>query len=155
MNSQVSIDVPSKENDLKFGLGKEPEVLKILRAKENKKINLYPKDTHEFHPFDYYKKNSKGQVCREYEVKSRKVNSFKYPDYGFEKTKWDYALKQIKKGVKMYFIFNLTDGAFLWRLEDPEKQKDEYRFGTICNYVRGDRVFKPAVYVPLKYCRKL
>lgn len=155
MISQVSADAPSLANDLKFGLAKEPEVLKILRARENKKINLYPKDTHQFHPFDYYKKNSKGQVCREYEVKSRKVSSRAYTDYGFEKTKWDYALNQIRLGVKMYIVFNLTDGAYLWRIEDPEKQKNEYRFGKICNYVRGDRVWKDAVFVPLKYCKKL
>jgi len=55
----------------------------------------------------------------------------------------------------MYFVFNLTDGAFLWRLEDPEKQKNEYRIGTICNRARGDTIPKPALFIKIKYCKKL
>ena len=146
----LSNNSPSLSNDLIFGLGKEEAVLNVLNKCVSKKIKKAEKRSA---IMDYYKEKN-GKLFKQYEVKSRRVSSKAYEDYGFGKNKFDYACNQLTKGIKQAFLFNLTDGLWKWELTDPEKQKHEYRIGTICNYVRGDREWKPAVFVPLKYCVK-
>ena len=122
------------KEDLDFGLASEDIFIGDLQKKhENSQVNKF---SYKWSSFDYKVKYG-GMIIKEYELKTRRVNHGLYPTLIFGKTKWDYALKQIKKGIEMEVVWKLNDCVVSWVL-DPNKT-DQYYIGVGQNVKRNEK----------------
>ena len=136
------------KEDLDFGLASEDDFINVLNKKhDNREVKKF---SYKWSSFDYKVKED-GKIIKEYELKTRRVNHGLYPTLIFGKTKWDYALKQIKKGIEMEVVWKLNDCVVSWVL-DPEKT-DEYYIGVGQNVKRGEKQ-KPCIHVKCEYMKK-
>lgn len=136
------------KEDLDFGLASEDIFIGDLQKKhENSQVNKF---SYKWSSFDYKVKYG-GMIIKEYELKTRRVNHGLYPTLIFGKTKWDYALKQIKKGIEMEVVWKLNDCVVSWVL-DPNKT-DQYYIGVGQNVKRNEKK-KACIHVKCEYMKK-
>lgn len=127
-----------QQKDLEYGDNGELTAHQII----NNYFDLEFKHTEPFHNFDFYYKNIY------VEVKSRRVSSTKYNTLFFTYSKYQYIKKYPNN--EYYFIFNLTDGFFLWKFK-----KDQMFFKEGGRTDRGKNERYILCNVPTKYLTKI
>ena len=145
------IDYKQKNKDLQLGREGEQQVFKKLQELYGGNVKKYMS---KYCVKDFYLTNEKGDVVHEWELKTRRVESNKYPSSVFGYNKFEHSLKALKGGVKQTYLFNFTDGLYSWELYDEKAQSQEFEIGIIANRKRYDREHK-AVYVFSKYLTKI
>tara|TARA_R110002073_G_scaffold320989_1_gene496853 strand:+ start:10236 stop:10724 length:489 start_codon:yes stop_codon:yes gene_type:complete len=152
----MSVNVSNRSNvvnqtkynaDLKFGLRSEGEVQQRL-------IDHFKQDVKKFKNyysvFDYYITNQNGKISDIIEVKSRRNDSKKYDTQLIGMNKVNKGKKELKKGVKVWFVFNLTDGLYKLELNEEHQFKE-----VMCgNFARNDKASKLAL-IPNEYLSKI
>ena len=145
------VDYKQKSKDLQLGRIGEEEVFKKLVELYGKGMKKYMS---KYCVKDFYLTNEKGDVTHEWELKTRRVESNKYPSTVFGYNKFEHSIKALKGGVKQTYLFNFTDGLYSWDLYNEETQKEEFEIGVCANRKRYDKEHK-AVYVFSKYLTKI
>jgi len=128
-NNKIDFNEEQKK-DLEFGDKGELTAHEIL----NNHFDLEFKHTEPYHNFDFYYKNIY------VEVKSRRVSSTKFKTLFFSMSKLKYINKHPDK--EYYFLYNLTDGFFLWKFNKEQMflkdncgrtDRGKYERYTLCN----------------------
>jgi len=137
----------SKVDDKHLGNLGEIDVIKKLLLRNK---NLY-KYRDEFSIMDFFELKDNNLVC-EYELKTRRIKHDKYGSLMMGKNKFEYSIEAIKKGIRQIYLWNCSDGLYMWELKDVEEQAEEYCYGTGGNYARGDKS-RDVVYISIKYIK--
>jgi len=142
------LDYEQKRKDEQLGAIGEIKTFDFL-GKNYKNIRKY---LDKYSIKDYYLVDNKENTIHEYELKTRRVKHNTYPSVVFGLNKYNHSLEQLKKNIKQTYLFKCEDGLYGWELTDPEKQKDEFYFGKICNKKRNDKEH-PAVFIKAEYLK--
>lgn len=129
-----------KSLDLKFGLDAEvnikDELDKYFPNVKKKKVSN--------DPFDFDIDN--GVI----EVKSRRIPHDKYDTLFFGKNKYDKGVFYQEEGLRVYYVFNCSDGIYYW-----EQNSDECFHKKGGRFDRGRPEVQLLTNVPIKYLKKL
>ena len=129
-----------KSLDLRFGLDAEvnirDELDKYFRDVKKKKLHN--------DPFDFDMDN--GVI----EVKSRRIAHDKYDTLFFGKNKYDKGCQYQEEGMRVYYIFNCSDGIYYW-----EQNTDECFHKKGGRFDRGRPEIQLLTNVPTQYLKKL
>lgn len=98
------------QEDLIFGSKNENVVINIL----NKKFNCNFIKTNRYNHFDFVDKNEKIAI----ELKSRRINKYKYPTTMIGFNKVVEGERYINKNYRTFFIFNFLDGLFYYEIAE-------------------------------------
>lgn len=143
------LDYQQYTKDLSFGMKSEKSVLEILKAEYGNKIH---KTKGKWDKMDFYLLDDNDEVCRWFELKSRRIQFGKYPSLCFNKSKLDFAMEQ---DVPTTILFNCLDGLYKWDYDKSlmtDNTEEQYFLGDIANCNRNDKVME-AVFVYNKYIK--
>jgi hypothetical protein len=122
-------DIRSLENDLKFGMKKEEEVLPLIKHNWKDEVNILNtkiRFNNEYHKYDF--ESDGGSI---WEVKSRRNRKTTYPT-----TIIPYH-KSMETERPYYFVFNFTDACCY--IEYDEEKFASFKTRMITVYRQGSR----------------
>tara|TARA_R110000868_G_scaffold294051_2_gene554564 strand:+ start:207 stop:677 length:471 start_codon:yes stop_codon:yes gene_type:complete len=141
------VDEIKKLEDLAFGDKNETNSKTLLETYFNEKMFKFYKNgvVDEFSTFDFYTQSKKY-----IEIKSRRTYLKDYPTQLIGHNKWIKALKSIKDGYVVYFIWILLDGNYIYKVNPL----DVFPTRMIANARRKDKKDK-LVIVSMDKCVKM
>jgi hypothetical protein len=131
-----------KKQDLQFGFNNEERMHPILQERFGELINNNIKN--KYHPIDF--KNNKYGV----EYKRRRIKFGQYPTLMVNISKIDKGNKYMRKGKRVFYIWECDDDTYYWELND--NQWNDGRGGTSR---RGRDEYVDVAYIENKYIKKL
>ena len=133
------------EYDLKFGNFNEQQMRPIIEKFLNVKCEKFTKQgkVDNFSTLDFISEDKKYQ----FEVKSRRNGIKKYSTQLIGVNKYKEALKQIAKGVDVWFFFHLEDTKLAYQVN----YIDILKVRNLGNFVGGENA-EPLCLIPNKSC---
>lgn len=134
------VDIQQKVRDIQFGKNNQNQMITKL---DNYFDDEFFEYVNKYSTFDYHNKDESILI----ELKSRRNNSKAYPTQLIGYNKYQKALKKIKEGKQVFFIWKLTDKTLIYKV-NPSHPVETKMLG---NFARGDKADE-LVIVPNEMC---
>lgn len=136
-----------KHNDLKFGFGKEKEVLPVFNKFFNCNAII---NSDKYAVFDYCDEEKKIYG----ELKSRRVKKKMYPTIMIGYNKVKEGLRKIEEGYEVYFLWCFTNKLCYYKLT-KDFNKDWIAYNVTARMDRGREEKSNLAYIPIKELKNI
>ena len=138
-----NVDLAQKAMDVQFGLKSQNEMIDKLDKYFNDEFYEYK---NKYSIFDFHNKKENIFI----ELKSRRNSSKVYPTQLIGWNKYDRAIKKVKEGKQVYFIWKLTDKTLIYKVN----LKDTFETKMLGNFQRNDKADE-LVIIPNELCLEM
>jgi len=138
-----NVDLAQKAMDVEFGLKSQNEMIEKLDKYFNDEFYEYK---NKYSIFDFHNKDENIFI----EIKSRRNSSQVYPTQLIGWNKYDRAIKKVKEGKQVYFIWKLTDKTLIYKVN----LVDTFETKMLGNFNRNDKADE-LVIIPNDKCLEM